>query len=406
MVRFSAISVSVLLLLGCGEQDINSVRLTGWVSSPGEDTVVQAIVDDLNSSGATVPVLYEPIQANYPQKLQLMLGTGTAPDVFMLEAYWAQSFVQFDVLEPLDGYIAASPTVDLQDFEPALLDAFRFNGKLYGLPKDYSTLALLSNSEMLAETGLKAPDTVQSFVSAARQLTKDIDGDGKTDIFGFGLEPSLEFILPWVWEYGGSLFDQNGNPDPLNRGLVDALKFLKSMKDEGILAVPSQVGAAWSIDGLGRGKFALAISGLWALGFMDDTFPDQGYQVSRLPVSEGTPSVAFVVGYVMPKSSHKKEAAFKVLSNLTSKKGQTSFAEQRVGLPPRQSVAEEQLLLSDPAVQPFIVAADAARTWQLGTHQRLKDEMETALQAIFLVDEPVEIALARVARRLQPKGAE
>ena len=49
--------------------------------------------------------------------------------------------------------------------------------------------------------------------------------------------------------------------------------------------------------------------------------------------------------------------------------------------------------LEDPAKRVFIEAAANARTWQLGSDQRLLDELQTAMQAVFLVDEPIDAGL-------------
>ena len=49
----------------------------------------------------------------------------------------------------------------------------------------------------------------------------------------------------------------------------------------------------------------------------------------------------------------------------------------------------------------FIESAAYARPWQLGPNQRILDEAQTALQAILMIDTPVEEALERMSQRLQ-----
>lgn len=62
------------------------------------------------------------------------------------------------VLMPLDDLVQQDG-IDLSDFHPQLLDAFRWEGRLYGLPKDYNTLGLFIHKEMFAEAGLDPPTT-------------------------------------------------------------------------------------------------------------------------------------------------------------------------------------------------------------------------------------------------------
>jgi ABC-type glycerol-3-phosphate transport system substrate-binding protein len=129
-----------LVLAGCDAPRADTLRITGWISTPVEETLMRSMVDAFERRHPGSAVHYEPVTANYMDKLLLMLGTHTAPDIVMLEAFWAPSLVAYDTLMPLDKFVAQDPDFAIEDFEPAILNAFRFNGELYGLPKDYSTL--------------------------------------------------------------------------------------------------------------------------------------------------------------------------------------------------------------------------------------------------------------------------
>ena len=359
------------------------------------------LVEKYNADNVGAPVVYQPIQANYIEKIQLMLGTGTAPDVFMLESFWAPTLIKYDTLMPLDDLIASDPTFDLADFEPSLLDAFRHEGKLYGLPKDYSTVALFYNPELLEAAGIDKPpaDWVELEEYAAR-LSRDTDGDGDTDRFGFGTVDSVEFVLPFVWQNGGALMTPAGGIDVSNAAAIEAIEFLKQLRVSGHAAVPTDVGASWNMEAFGRKRLAMTISGLWAVNFMETTFPDTPYRVAPIPVGEEPGAIAYVVGYVMPRAVKDEEQAWQLLRDLTSKAGQREWAELGLGLPPRRSVVENFGLRDDAIRSVFIDTAAYARTWQLGPDQRVMDELQTAMQAIFLIDTPIEDALRRANERL------
>ena len=56
-----------------------------------------------------------------------------------------------------------------------------FQGKLYGLPSDFSTIALVYNKDMFDKYGVPYPDDTwdwDKFLWAAKKFTKDTDGDG------------------------------------------------------------------------------------------------------------------------------------------------------------------------------------------------------------------------------------
>ena len=401
-VQYWVVAVALLALVSCGRGGEDGIRLTGWVSSPVEDELVREMVAEFSEANPDIDLKYHPIQANYPQKLQLMLGTNTAPEVFMLEAFWAPSMINYDVLTPLDDFVTADDEFDLSDFEPALLSAFQKGGRLYGIPKDYSTLALFYNPQMLADAGFdRPPSNWDELESYAEALSVDEDGDGQTDRYGLGIDPSLEYLLPFIWQNGGEILDSNGEFDASNQEMIAAIKWLQSLKQNGWLGHSTDVGGAWNMDGFGRERFAMALSGNWAVNFMDETFPNTPYEIAELPRGRQRASIAYIVGYVMPKELDEPEQAWRLLSFLTNEEGQKRWVENGIALPPRRSIAEEAKLQENPKAAAFIRSASYARTWQVGTNQRVLDEAESMLQSVFLLDKPVEESLERMRRRLE-----
>nr|WP_070959309.1 ABC transporter substrate-binding protein [Hyphomonas sp. Mor2] len=402
MIRILFASMLSFIVSACGSSGEDGIRLTGWVSSPVEDELVREMVAEFSAENPEILLKYHPIQANYPQKLQLMLGTNTAPEVFMLEAFWAPAMINYEVLAPLDDLVKSDAEFAVDDFEPALLAAFEQDGKLYGIPKDYSTLALFYNPDMLADAGFdRPPATWAELELYAQALSVDLDGDGQTDRYGLGVDPSLEYLLPFVWQNGGEILDEDGKFDAGNPALKDTLTWLQSLKQRGWLGHSTDVGGAWNMDGFGRERFAMALSGNWAVNFMDETFPGTPYEIAELPAGKERASIAYVVGYVMPAQSENTQQAWTLLSYLTSIHGQQRWVERGIALPPRQSIAAKARLEDDPKTAAFVRSAAYARTWQVGSNQRVLDEAETMLQSIFLLDRPVEDALERMANRLE-----
>ncbi|MGX2041822.1 ABC transporter substrate-binding protein [Methylocaldum sp. MU1018] len=394
--------VLALALLGCGRQDAGAVRLTGWLASPVEEKLTLSFIDAFEQRHPGVPVRYEPITANYMDKLLLMLATGTAPDVVMLEAFWVPLLAGYGVLLPLDGFLARDPDFFPDDFEPALLDAFRSNGTLYGLPKDYSTLALYFDPEMFAAAGrTEAPRTWGEFAASARRLTRDTDGDGVIDQYGYCHAEAFEYSLPFVWQNRGEYFDAEGRAVFDEPAFAEALSFLQSMKNDGIAVMPSDVGAAWNMDAFGRRRVAMAISGFWAANFLNETYARTPYRVAPLPVGKRAASVAFVAGYAIPRRTRNPDRAWRLLRYLTGREGGRIWGKSDVGLPARRSVAQELAIGRDPLKRVFLQSLDHARIWQFRVNQRVLDETESALQAIFLTGAAVRPTLDDLKRRVE-----
>ena len=51
-------------------------------------------------------------------------------------------------------------------------------------------------------------------IDKAKKLTNDMDGDGKTDQYGLGVEASIIRLAPLVWSNGGEIVNSAEEPDP------------------------------------------------------------------------------------------------------------------------------------------------------------------------------------------------
>jgi multiple sugar transport system substrate-binding protein len=118
-------------------------------------------------------------------------------------------------LEPLGNYLAQSTLLDEADFYEAVIEAFRFAGQLWCIPQNMSSLVVYYNQELFdaAACPIPADDwTWGDFLSAAQQLTIDLDGDGRPDQYGAGIEPTLNRLAPFIWQAGGELVDDPQTP--------------------------------------------------------------------------------------------------------------------------------------------------------------------------------------------------
>ena len=71
------------------------------------------------------------------------------PDVFYVDSNVAPDWIKQGVLEPLNGWIDRYK-FRTQAVLPALLSAFQDSkGQIYGFPKDWSPLAMQTNTAML-----------------------------------------------------------------------------------------------------------------------------------------------------------------------------------------------------------------------------------------------------------------
>ncbi|WP_239617820.1 ABC transporter substrate-binding protein [Cohnella mopanensis] len=343
------------------------VTLAGWGSSPEEQALLQQVLDEFQAKNPDVKVKYEVIADQYMDVIKTRLIGNEAPDLFYLDAFEAPALIEKDVLEPLDGYV--TPEFDIDDFEAPTINAFKSgDGKLYGLPKDTSTLALFYNKKMFADAGITAPPTTwDELMSVSEKLTKK--NGKKVEVYGLGQAPELARQMFMIKAFGGQLSDEQGMA---TFATPEAEKGLSLVIDQHTKAntagQPSDVGAGWGGEMFGQQKAAMVIEGNWAIPYIQTNFKDVDFGTAEVPTVNGEKgTMAFTVAYVMNKNSKKKEAAWKLLSYLTGKEGMKTWTSKGFALPTRKSVSAELGYDKDALRGALVAGSSYATPWQAGS---------------------------------------
>ena len=389
-------------MLACNSRKDDVMRLSSWVSSPSETEIFKQTLESFRAKEPELLFEFEPIPGNYSEKLQLMLGTKTAPDLFFLKGMTAPSYMSFQILNPLDEWMEKSESFDKEDFFPFALEAFQNNGKQYGIPKDFNPYVLFYNKDLFEEAGIDTvPTNWEEFEELASKLTLDKNKDGKTDQFGFIVEPSVEMVMPFVYQNEGCFQNPDGSLGITDDAFIEALEFYHGMYKDGIATMAQDQGVAWNGDAFGREACAMAVSGGWLIPFLKDNYPDLNYGIIPLPAGKQQATVAFTTSYSMPKASVHKEDAWTLLEYLVSKEGMKNWTESGVAMPSRKSVAEMNGFYEHPTFKVFMESAEYARPFQVQYSERGFEEVVVAFQAIFYTGKEPRAAMEDIAEQIK-----
>ncbi|MFQ6058038.1 MAG: ABC transporter substrate-binding protein [Anaerolineae bacterium] len=302
-------------------------------------------------------------QVEYPH---ITILARTVPrDIYFdwLEAQWAQGqwpdvmflddiplYAARGLLENLDPYIAKDD-YDLSDFYPGLLELFKYQDSLYGLPRDNDTKVIFYNKQLFDEAGLPYPSddwTWQDLRELALKLTRREDVMGKIVQYGFAYEP-MEWWILWVWQNGGEVFDDDFAPTRTTINspqAIEALQFLADLTNVDQVTPPFEVQrSSLSIGRLfQKGQLAMAF-GNHALVPAFAQIEGLRWDVVGLPRGKLKVNVAGGAGYAISSRSQHKEAAWTFLKFLESLKGQALFTEAGVAVPARRSVGQSEVFL-------------------------------------------------------------
>lgn len=360
----------IITLTSCSfhqASDKITLTLSGWQSNPNEKQLLAQVLSNFELQHPNIKVKHEVINDQYMDVIKTRLIGDAAPDIFYLDAFEAPLLMKYEVLEPLNSYI--DDQVDIADFEPSLLKAFQLNNQIYGLPKDFSTLALFYNKKAFQAAKItEPPKTWNELRQYAKKLTVDQDGDGRIDQYGLGLSPDLSRQYFMITAFGGSLVDQNGKAVFAAPASIKGLQLIiEQYRKDKSSAQPSDMGANSGSDLFGQGKAAMVIEGSWAIPYLKETFPKLEFSTAEVPTVNGKKgTMVYTVAYVMNKKTQHKEAAWQLLSYLTSKAGMKAWAKEGLVLPARKSVLSELGHDQNPLYAPFVEGSDYATIWQAG----------------------------------------
>jgi multiple sugar transport system substrate-binding protein len=396
-----AVLACSVVLAGCGQEEAGSpgrtrIRFSGYTGNPAETDLLSRLVGEFNASQPDVEVVYEPVPGQYYPKILSMLVADTAPDVFYLDVLYVKPFLAKRILRPLDEDLERSG-LRREQFISALYDVFTQDGSVYGVPKDFNTLALFYNEDIFDRWKLAYPDSTWD-LSTLRRVSKQLThGDGPQQ-YGFALtHDDVDRYLPVARMFGAALFDAAGKCTIDSPQAQRALDYYAGLKLADRSAIyPSEVGTTKTYDVFGRGVAAMVFEGGWLVPYLRDAYPKIKYGVAELPAGPaGRSNFLFTVAYVIPRRSRHPDAAWRLIEFLTSE-----LVQERItfAVPSRRRVAE-RYVERHPEYRPILDAVVYAVPYEFGPKgDRVRERLATMVQEVFLGAKDAPSALRDVAR--------
>lgn len=292
----------------------------------------------------------------YHQKMEVLFAGGTAADTFwtILLSGLYHRYSTRGLVMPIDDLIAAD-NYDLGVYYPTTLDATKVQGKTYGLAWvcHPGRIGAFYNKNLYEEAGIPLPPadgswTVDDMLAQAKELTRDTDGDGKIDQFGFRPNTETWGILTWLRSWGADIFNEDGTQCVMDSDeAMAAFQFLYDLFHvHKVAPTPEQV-----IDMMFEtGKVANYVSGYW--GISAKARVGDRFEMGCTPMPKGPAGVwgsmfEFDPICIYSKSAHPEEA-FEWLKWMANQETGIRIAE--VGSVPgaRPDVWESPRLTSEP----------------------------------------------------------
>ncbi|WP_020613522.1 ABC transporter substrate-binding protein [Sediminispirochaeta bajacaliforniensis] len=367
---FALLCISFVIAGGKQERD-GVVELEFWMrdTRPSNVEAMDLIVESFEQQhpGIKVNVVLTPWDS-VEQKTMTAIAAGTLPDLSQLNQTGAADYGEKGILLNLDGELKSWDR--LNDICGVSVSQAKYNGEFYAIPWFAGSNVMFYNKDLFIEAGIvdadgnaAPPKNWEEFLADAKKLTKDTDGDGVIDQWGFVTRGDVSLTIP-IREFmlaagDGEWVDSNRNVIVDSKKNLEGLNFYLDLFQRYKVVPPDTP----SVDYVGEeqyflsGKVAMMFNGPWNLGNMYDSSVNWGVALEPKREKNACHIGGCPVG-IFNTTEHPQEALL-FAKYLVSDEAQKIWAvDKGNGLPVTQKAQE--LAKQDPVIKVFVESLQAA----------------------------------------------
>lgn len=291
----------------------------------------------------------------YFTKLKTQGSSDNLPDVFWMNGPNFQLFAANKQLAGLDGL-----QLDFANYPKALNALYTLDGKQYGVPKDFDTIALWYNKKLFADAKVAEPTadwTWDDYKTAAGKLKAALSPKGiyaSSDELG-----NQGNYYPAILSNGGSILKdgKSGYADPKT---AEALQFWSDMVKEGYTPSGAQGAEIRGRDRFFSGKAAMMWNGNWLVSAALKSPVKNDLAILPLPKAPSgeRKTVIHGIGNVMSAKTKNPEASAAFLKFLSGKEAALIQAKAGAANPAYTGTQTDFVNSAPYALKTFIDAAD------------------------------------------------
>jgi maltose-binding protein MalE len=354
--------------------------------------VLSGLAIEFTDSGGTPVQVYEMPFDDIVGQVAALAPADTGPDIFIAAHDRLGELVTAGVVEPLD--LADKEA----SFRRVALDAFSYDGQLYGMPY------LTQGSALIYNRGLLAGDAVPASWSELKSMATAFQA-GDPSRQGYCLPQGDAYDShPLLTGFGGYVFGQSadGSYDASDVGLDTPGGLASAVELDGMVKgglLRAGVDYATCLTLMTTGKALFWITGPWAMPDLAASGLDFG--VAPIPTMEGAPRpMVGAQGLLVSQYARNRDAALAfMLNSVATDDAMLQLWEADPRLPAWNTVADG---ISDPNTAAFIASVDSgdpipaipqmADAWRAWTG---------ALNAIFLQQQDPQVAFSDAAATIR-----
>lgn len=345
-----AAAASTVGLKSAAAQDAATVRYMLWDAN--QLPAYEACAQKFTEANPHITIQIEQLGwDDYWTAVQTGMISGTAPDVFTNHLAKFPEFAERGQLVDIQPMVEEAG-LDLSIYQGELTELWQRDGVRYGLPKDWDTISLVYNKEMLDAAGVDVaelneltwnPEDGGTFTEMLARLTMDANGNYATsddfdpdNVVQYGLTMTLGdaygqsswsiFTNSTGWDFIDAPWTPPFHFD--DERFITSFQQLADQQNVARTMVPEEETVGTNVEQLfSAGVSALLFQGSWMITWLDDNLTFE-WGFARLPIGpEGRKCMINGLADSIWTGSEVQEAAWEWVKYLASAEAQELVGE-------------------------------------------------------------------------------
>ena len=334
---------------------------------------------------------------NAHDRLVNAIAAGDVPDVSMIGTTWMGEFATM-------GGLAPTPeSIDPAQFFEGAWNTTVVDGVSYGVPWYVETRLIYYRTDLAEEGGFnQAPASWEELTQLAQAT---VDGGAE---YGISLQPggtgAWQTFMPFFWQAGGEILDEESNFTLDSEACVEALAFYDSFFEEG-LAQPTVSDLPVEAQ-FADGSVGSFISGPWMIGIVTDAGADpETWTVAHQPTAETGTSFVGGSNIAVFEQADNQAAGWAFIEYLSRPEVQITWYETVSDLPSTPAAWEDPALADDALLTAFgEQLEDAKAPPAIATWEQVAAGIDSQIEQVTVGESSPEDACAAMQEEAESIG--